>query len=102
MLHNVATRKYSTLEGHSKTVSRIVFSNDGGHLVSASYDKTIKIWDTKLASLVHTFEQRVDTQTNEEGNVHTTTHIGHKADIISMVQGKGDLGNLIISGDNDK
>ncbi|WYZ34284.1 hypothetical protein EsH8_I_000560 [Colletotrichum jinshuiense] len=35
-----------TLEGHSSGVSSVAFSTDGSQLVSASYDETIKLWDT--------------------------------------------------------
>src|SRR6266480_198946 len=34
-----------TLEGHSSGVNAVVFSSDGQRLASASYDRTIKIWD---------------------------------------------------------
>ncbi len=39
------TRKYK-LRGHSSLVNDCAFSPNGCFIVSASYDKTLKIWDT--------------------------------------------------------
>jgi WD40 repeat protein len=35
-----------TLTGHSNWVSSVAYSPDGKHIVSASGDKTVKIWDS--------------------------------------------------------
>jgi WD40 repeat protein len=34
-----------TLEGHSKSVSSVVFSPDGSQLASGSWDETVRVWD---------------------------------------------------------
>ena len=33
------------LTGHTKAVYSISYSSDGKHLVSGSYDKTVRVWD---------------------------------------------------------
>ena len=35
-----------TLTGHSRPVHSVAYSPDGKHIVSGSYDKTVKIWDS--------------------------------------------------------
>jgi len=36
-----------TLRGHSDWVSSVAYSPDGKHIVSGSYDNTVKIWDSQ-------------------------------------------------------
>jgi WD40 repeat protein len=43
-----------TLIGHQQPVSAIAFSPDGQQLVSSSFDKTIKLWDTTSGKCVKT------------------------------------------------
>ncbi|KAH0562229.1 hypothetical protein GP486_003077 [Trichoglossum hirsutum] len=40
-----------TLEGHSGRVSAVSFSQDGQFFVSASQDKTVKLWETRTGAL---------------------------------------------------
>jgi WD40 repeat protein len=45
-----------TLEGHCSTVMSVAFSHDSAQLVSASYDKTVKIWDASSGACLQTLE----------------------------------------------
>lgn len=42
-----------TLNGHSKEVVSALYSNDGRYIVSASWDKTVGIWDGHNGKLLH-------------------------------------------------
>ena len=41
-----------TLTGHSKTVSSVAYSPDGKHIVSGSWDNTVKVWDSQTGKEV--------------------------------------------------
>ena len=70
-----------TFKGHSKAVNSVSFSPDGKQIVSASGDKTLKVWDA---------------QTGKE----TLTLEGH-SDVVGSVRFSPD-GKRIVSGSGDK
>jgi WD40 repeat protein len=49
-----------TLEGHSSLVQDIAFSPDGKLVVSASWDKTVRLWDSATGMALHTLEGHLD------------------------------------------
>ncbi|KAF7509562.1 hypothetical protein GJ744_007962 [Endocarpon pusillum] len=49
-----------TLEGHSSTVQSVAFSHDLKLLASASYDRTVRIWDAATGTLQQTLEGHGD------------------------------------------
>ncbi len=49
-----------TLEGHSHWVSSVAFSPDSRLLASASYDKTVRLWDAATGALQQTLKGHSD------------------------------------------
>ena len=45
-----------TFEGHTGGISALVVTPDNKHVISAFWDKTIKVWNLESGQLVHTFE----------------------------------------------
>ena len=45
---------YISLEGHTDSIGKIVFSSDGATLASASEDRTIRLWDVATGTHRHT------------------------------------------------
>jgi WD40 repeat protein len=43
-----------TLRGHEQEINRLAWSPDGRSLASASFDSTVRIWDTETGKLEHT------------------------------------------------
>jgi WD40 repeat protein len=49
-----------TLEGHSSWVSSVAFSHDSTRLASASYDRTVKIWDASSGACLQILKGHSD------------------------------------------
>ncbi|UKZ48115.1 hypothetical protein TrVGV298_002351 [Trichoderma virens] len=49
-----------TLEGHTDSVRSVAWSHDAMQLASASYDKTVKIWDSATGQCISTLEGHTD------------------------------------------
>lgn len=45
------------LEGHSGAIRALAFSRDGTKVVTASEDRTAKVWDAKTGALIRTFPE---------------------------------------------
>ena len=43
-----------TLTGHSKTVASVAYSPDGKHIISGSFDRTVKVWNAATGKEVRT------------------------------------------------
>jgi len=49
-----------TLEDHTGSVSACAFSPDGRFIVSASYDRTLRVWETATGQMLRTLEGHTD------------------------------------------
>ncbi|ETO12028.1 hypothetical protein RFI_25348 [Reticulomyxa filosa] len=52
-------RLIKELQGHSHYVTSVKFSPDGTKIVSASYDKTVRIWDVKSGTTIQKLDGHV-------------------------------------------
>jgi len=53
-------KKARTLKGHTCLVWRIVYSPNGDQIASASYDRTVRLWDSETGLLQHLFVGLID------------------------------------------
>ena len=112
-----------SLIGHSHIVSSLALSEDGKILVSASKDKTIKIWHLKTGELIRTFKGHKDgvcavalskdEQIIASGSADKTIKLWHleTGELLSTFTGHNDAvtalaftdkGNILVSGSLDK
>src|SRR2546426_65193 len=59
-LHPPGTSLIRTLEGHSSSVHGVAVSADGRRAVSASVDKTLKVWDVETGGALRTLQGHSD------------------------------------------
>ena len=56
----IERRQLATLLGHEATVHSVAISDDGRHVISGSWDKTVRLWNGDTGQLLHTFDAHTD------------------------------------------
>jgi len=74
-------------QGHSDTVSRLAFANDGNSLLSVSYDKTARLWDLR-GTLLSDFSRQT-------GEVSALAFSPDNAMLVGSTDGRVQLINFI-------
>ena len=54
--------------GHTSGIRDVVFTSNGRHLVSASYDKTIRVWDVSTGEMVRVLRGQI--AAGKEGTIY--------------------------------
>lgn len=54
-----STKPITRMTGHQKLVNHVAFSPDGRHIVSASFDNSIKLWNGRDGKFISTFRGHV-------------------------------------------
>jgi len=54
-------KEIRTFSGHSHFINTVVFTADGGRILSGSMDNTLKLWDTKTGKEIRTFHGHAST-----------------------------------------
>ena len=69
------------LEGHRNWVNSVAYSPDGRHIISGSYDKTIRIWDAETGAAIGT---------PLEGHTHSVNSVAYSPDGRHIISGSYD------------
>src|SRR4029453_6235723 len=90
MLWDAATGKLLvTLRGHTGPISDIDFSLDGSRVITASLDRTARVWDTAVclpaASIVATITQRIGRGLTIEERVESGLLIPAQNDALAQI-----------------